>query len=98
TLGFPTAQALLGLYVPVSVWMMLNVTTPVPVAMTLLLPTYLLLVHFVISVVGLYEFADAHGLNPETGTVVRMALGYIPYQWVLSIAAVRAMWRELRGV
>lgn len=98
TLGFPSAQAILGLYVPVSLWMMVNTVTPVPVAMLLLLPAYLLVVHFIISLVGLYEFTDAHGLKPTTGTVVRMALGYLPYQWVLSIAAIRAVWREARGV
>lgn len=98
TLGFPSAQALLGLYVPVSLWMMLNIVTPVPVAMMLLMPAYLLIVHFIISLVGLYEFTDAHRLTPTTGTVVRMALGYLPYQWVLSLAALRAVWRESRGV
>jgi hypothetical protein len=27
-----------------------------------------------------------------------MALGYLPYQWVLSYAAVRAVWRQVRGI
>jgi hypothetical protein len=27
-----------------------------------------------------------------------MFLTYLPYQWLLSYAAVRAVWREIRGV
>jgi hypothetical protein len=27
-----------------------------------------------------------------------MALSYMPYQWVLSYASLRATWRELRGI
>ncbi|MCX6022032.1 MAG: glycosyltransferase [Chloroflexi bacterium] len=98
TLGFPSAQALLGIYVPISLWMMFNVITPVPVALMLLLPGYLLMVHFTMSVVGLYEFTEAHGLVASNGTVIRMALGYLPYQWALSVAAIRAIIREMQGV
>lgn len=98
TLAFPLLQAALALYVPVSVWMMFAVTTSVVTAMILLLPLYLLLAHYVISVVGLYEFARAHHLHPPITVPVTMAAVYLPYQWVLAYAALRAMLRQLRGV
>jgi len=98
TLGFPTAQSLLALYVPVSVWMMFSVKLPVAWAMLLLTPIYLLLAHYVISVVGLFEFTEAHKLHPTPQTIVKMTLGYLPYQWVLGYAALRATVRELRGI
>lgn len=98
TLGFPALQAILALYIPVSVWMMFTTKAPVPVAMLLLMPLYLLIAHYVVSVVGLYEFTDAHGLNPSSMTWLYMLISYIPYQWVLGYAALRAMLRELRGV
>lgn len=98
TLGFPTIQSLLAAYVPVSLWMMFSVKMPVTVTIVLLLPSYLLMAHYMISVVGLYEFADAHNLKPSLQTPLVMAISYIPYQWVLAYAAFRATVREIRGI
>ncbi len=98
TLGFPNAQALLGLYLAVSVIMAVTVKTPVLIAIILSIPMYLLAAHFVLALIGLYEFTSAHGLKPSWKTPVVMALSYLPYQWVLSYAAVRAVVRELRGI
>ena len=97
TLGFPSFQSLLAAYVPVSVYMMLAVRMPVIWAMILMVPFYFLIAHYVISVVGLYEFASAHGLRPNWKTPIKMLISYIPYQWVLSYAALRAFVREIRG-
>ena len=98
TLAFPILQAALALYVPISIWMMFTVRTSVVVAMLLLLPAYFLLAHYVISVVGLYEFAQAHHLDPPRKMPLLMAGAYLPYQWVLAYAALRAMVRQVRGV
>lgn len=98
TLGFPMAQAVLGLYVLISLVMMFTVKTPVLTAIVLSLPLYLLAAHFTLALLGLYEFTDAHGLRPSLKTPLVMALGYLPYQWVLSYAAVRAARRELAGI
>jgi cellulose synthase/poly-beta-1,6-N-acetylglucosamine synthase-like glycosyltransferase len=98
TLAFPSIQALLGLYVLVSVGTMFTIKTPVLVAITLSLPLYLLLAHLLLSIIGLYEFTDAHGLRPSWTTPLVMALTYLPYQWVLSYASVRATLREIRGI
>jgi cellulose synthase/poly-beta-1,6-N-acetylglucosamine synthase-like glycosyltransferase len=98
TLAFPSIQAVLGLYLVVSLATMFTIKTPVLVAITLSLPLYLLLAHLILAVIGLYEFADAHHLNPSWKTPLVMALTYLPYQWVLSYASVRATVRELRGI
>jgi len=98
TLGFPTFQTLLALYVPLSVWMMLTTKLPVGLAMFLMVPFYFLMAHYFISVVGLYEFASAHNLHPSPRTPLIMALSYLPYQWVLSFASLRAFFREIRGI
>lgn len=98
TLGFPTIQALLAMYVPVSIWMMFAVRMHVLVAIVLLLPSYFLIAHYTISVVGLYEFAEAHGMKPSRMTPLIMLFTYIPYQWVLAYAALRATAREIRGI
>jgi glycosyltransferase XagB len=98
TLAFPTVQAVLGFYVLVSVATMFTIKTPVLIAITLSLPLYLLLAHLLLAVIGLYEFTDAHHLKPTWSTPLTMALTYLPYQWVLSYASVRATVRELRGI
>jgi len=68
------------------------------IAITLDLPFYLLAAHFTMSVIGLYEFTAAHGMKPTWKTPLVMALGYLPYQWVLAYASMRATIRHLRGV
>ncbi len=98
TLVFPSAQAILGLYVPASLIMMFTIKTPTIIAIILDMPFYLLIAHFLLAVVGLYEFTDAHGLKPSWKTPFVMALTYLPYQWMLSYAALRAMTRQLRGI
>jgi cellulose synthase/poly-beta-1,6-N-acetylglucosamine synthase-like glycosyltransferase len=98
TLGFPVVQAVLGLYMLVSLLMMFTLKIPVLIAITLDLPFYLLVAHFTLTVIGLYEFTNAHGLKPTWKTLLVMALGYLPYQWVLAYASVRATLRQLRGI
>src|SRR5260370_35236530 len=78
--------------------MMFTVKTPVLMAITLDLPFYLLAAHFILNVIGLYEFTSAHGLKPTWKTPLVMALGYLPYQWVLAYASVRATLRQGRGI
>jgi hypothetical protein len=77
---------------------MFTVKTEVLVAMVLSLPLYLLLGHLLLAVIGLYEFADAHQLKPSWKTPLIMTLTYLPYQWILSYASIRATIRELRGI
>jgi cellulose synthase/poly-beta-1,6-N-acetylglucosamine synthase-like glycosyltransferase len=98
TLGFPAIQAMLGVYIVASALMMFTVKAPVPVAIILDLPFYLLAAHFMLNVIGLYEFTEAHGMKPTWKTPVIMALGYIPYQGMLAYASVRATMRQLRGI
>lgn len=98
TLGFPSAQALLGVYAVLSLVMMFTIKAPVFVTMLLDLPFYLLAAHLCLSIIGLYEFTDAHGLRPSPKTLLIMILGYLPYQWLLSYASLRATVRHLQGI
>ena len=90
TLGFPAIQAVLGVYILASLLMMFTFKVPVLIALVLDLPFYLLAAHFILNVIGLYEFTDAHGLKPTWKMPFVMALGYLPYQWVLAYASVCA--------
>ncbi|HLI05340.1 MAG TPA: glycosyltransferase [Ktedonobacteraceae bacterium] len=98
TLGFPALQAVLGFYIAASIIMMFTLKVPVVLAMIMDLPFYLLAAHLLLDVIGLYEFTGAHGLKPTWKTPLTMALGYLPYQWVLAYASMRATVRHLRGI
>jgi cellulose synthase/poly-beta-1,6-N-acetylglucosamine synthase-like glycosyltransferase len=97
TLAFPVLQAVLMLYVPLSIWMMFNVKTPILVAMISTLPLYMVLIQYAISVVGIFEFTKVHGLQATWRSPLWMLAAFLPYQWMLSYAALRAAWRHLRG-
>jgi cellulose synthase/poly-beta-1,6-N-acetylglucosamine synthase-like glycosyltransferase len=98
TLGFPLLQALTTLYLPISLWLMLFAKVPVPIAMLSSLPLYMLLIQLGISLVGLYEFTAVHKLRPSPIAPLWLAVAYLPYQWLLGYAALRAAWRQLLGV
>jgi glycosyltransferase XagB len=97
TLAFPLFQALMMLYVPITIYTIVAVKVPVLVAMISMLPLYMLIIQFLISLLGLYEFASAHGLKASPFSAIRMLVTYLPYQWMLSFAALRAIGRQLAG-
>jgi glycosyltransferase XagB len=98
TLAFPQAQALLGIYVLFSLATMLSLKAPVLAAIVTFLPVLMLVGHLLLSIVGLHEFAAAHGLKPSGNAVLKLVIGYLPYQLVLSYAALRAVVRQMRGI
>jgi glycosyltransferase XagB len=97
TLAFPILQALTALYVPFSIWLLLFGKMPVLVSMISALPAYVLLVQILISLGGLYEFTAKHQLQRSRRSELALLVGYLPYQWLLGFAALRAMWRKWRG-
>ncbi len=98
TLGFPFMQALLMLYIPVSVYLMLFVKLPDLVALITTLPLYMVLVQYAINVIGLFEFGAVQKLKVSPLWAFRLMLFYLPFQWMINFAALRAVWRELLGI
>jgi glycosyltransferase XagB len=98
TLSFPLFQALLMLYVPFSLYLMFFVKMPELVAMITTLPLYMIVIHYVISVIGLYEFVAAHGLKRVPLMPIKLLIWYLPYQWILNFSSLRALWRFVRGI
>jgi cellulose synthase/poly-beta-1,6-N-acetylglucosamine synthase-like glycosyltransferase len=98
TLAFPLLQALMMLYVPVSLWLMFSVKLPILVAMLSTLPLYMLGIQFAISLIGLYQFTKVHQLRLSWLSPLWMLITYLPYQWLLAYGALRAVWRAFRGV
>jgi cellulose synthase/poly-beta-1,6-N-acetylglucosamine synthase-like glycosyltransferase len=98
TLAFPFLQAITLVYFPISVWLMFFKKLPVLLAMISLLPLYALVIQFVVSILGLYEFTSTHEIRASRMSTVRMLVAFMPYQWLLGVAAVRAVWRQVLSV
>ena len=98
TLSSPIIQALTLLYIPVSIYTAFFLNVGVGYAMLLCLPAYMLIGQFVVSLIGLHEFAEAHGIRLKPLTWLKLLLSFYPYQVLLGIGAVRAVIREVRRV
>jgi cellulose synthase/poly-beta-1,6-N-acetylglucosamine synthase-like glycosyltransferase len=98
TLASPLIQAVLTIYPLISLWMLFFVKLPTVLALLTMLPLYMLVIQLVISLVGLYEFTAAHGLKPSWLSPIWLLVAFLPYQALLGYAALRAVWRQLRGM
>ena len=98
TLGFPFVQTITGLLWVPAVVMIFLLKVPVLVAMVSLLPLYTLMFQYVINLLGLFEFARSYQLRVRIRDVVMFTVGFLPYQFVLSFGALRAAYREARGM
>ncbi len=92
--AFPIFQAILISYLPISLYMALFVKVPTALAILYNIPLYLLTAQFLFNLVGLYEFARIYGFDLKPGFILKAFLTYFPYQWLLSVSAVRAVFRE----
>jgi glycosyltransferase XagB len=98
TLAFPLLQALLMVYVPVSLYLILFTEINILAAMVATLPLYMVMAHLLINVVGLFEFTSAHRLKVSPTLLIKMVATYLPYQWMINYSAFRAIWRHWRGI
>jgi cellulose synthase/poly-beta-1,6-N-acetylglucosamine synthase-like glycosyltransferase/putative flippase GtrA len=96
TLAYPLLQAALlllwPLMLPVALWLAL----PLPVTIVAFLPLYVLLLQFVATAVGARLFTREYGFRLPILMPAAMALTFLPYQWLLGLSALRAVYRELR--
>jgi hypothetical protein len=62
------------------------------------LPTYMLVAQYMINLIGLYEFADAHSIKLSRWTWLKLLISFYPFQILLGIGALRGVYRELKGL
>lgn len=98
TLSQPFAQAVAGLLVPAFVAIALFVKMPILVALGSFVPLAITLTLLAIECAALGDFCRAFGERPRARDYVRLILGALPYQLILSFSALRATVRELAGV
>lgn len=98
TLASPLIQVVTLLYMPVSLWLMLFVKVPAWLALFTTLPFYLMIIQLLVSLAGLREFTRAHHLRTSLLAYLRLVISYLPYQVLLGWGALRACWRQARGL
>ncbi len=98
TLLYPLFQAATLLMLPLALLAALYLRVPTPIAMMTILPVYLTAFLCLIEAVGLWEFAAAHDRPRPWRQIVCLPLLYMPYNWILGLAAVRAVVRHVQGI
>jgi cellulose synthase/poly-beta-1,6-N-acetylglucosamine synthase-like glycosyltransferase len=93
----PEMQALFAVLVPISLIMFFFVKFPLWIAMFTFLPFYCLILAVFMDLVGLSEFLKAHKRKWSWREAVITAVAFFPYQWILGIGALRAVYRHIRG-
>lgn len=93
----PELQAFFTILIPISILMFIFVKMPVWMAILTFLPLYCLVFSVFISLAGLHEFVKVHHRKWKWSEAFTLLLAFIPYQLLLGIGAVRAVWRHLRG-
>src|SRR6266849_2917548 len=92
----PEVQALFALMVPVSVLMFFLVKLPLWLAMLTFMPLYCFVLSIFIELAGLHEFLKAHKRKWRWSEAVIQVLAFFPYQALLGIGALRAVFRYIK--
>jgi glycosyltransferase XagB len=93
----PFLQAFIGLLIPLSFATTILAKVPVLAALISFIPLVPVLAVLVMEGVALGEFCRNYGLRARLRDYLRLVLGTLPYHALLSLAAARAVVRELRG-
>ena len=96
-LVLPEVQSLFAILVPVAIIMFFLVKLPLWLAMMTFAPLYCFILDVFLDVAGLHEFLKAHGQKWSWREVFILIMAFFPYQWLLSIGALRAVYRAFKG-
>lgn len=97
TLVYPLIQGAFTMLWPFSLVLMLFSKLSVPVAMVTYGALYLMGFNLLFSLLALVEFCKNYNLKLPLKTYFVAAFGFIPFQIVLGISALRAVWRVIGG-
>lgn len=97
TFSYPIFQAILVLLWPLTIVAMVVLKEHILIAMLSFLPLYSLLFQFLVTAVGAFMFTEEYGLKFSLSRLIKMAITFLPFQWLQGISAVRGVYRELRN-
>ena len=93
----PEVQAFFSLLIPVSLMMMFFVKLPVWMTLITFAPLYCLVMTMCIDLAGLHEFVKVHKRKWRLREAITLMVAFLPYQFLLGIGAIRAVYRYLKG-
>ncbi len=93
----PEVQAFFALMIPIAIIMFFFVKLPLWLAMATFLPLYCFALAVFIDIAGLHEFLRAHHRKWSWREAFAMLIFFFPYQALLGIGAMRAMFRYFQG-
>src|SRR5258708_7087981 len=96
-LTLPELQALFAIFLPISIIVFFVAKFPLWLAMFTSLPLYCFALTLFVEVVGLHEFIKAHKRKWKWSEALITVLAFFPYQFLLSISALRAVFRFIQG-
>jgi cellulose synthase/poly-beta-1,6-N-acetylglucosamine synthase-like glycosyltransferase len=96
TLSYPYVQAALTLLWPFTIAEMLFLKEPVVVAIVAFLPLYVLFLQFITTAVGAFHFTYEYGRKFTLFQLLGMMITFVPFQLLLGISSVRAVYREMQ--
>jgi glycosyltransferase XagB len=96
-LGWPLIQAFLFLALPVSLLSSIFLKLSVMVTLLSVIPMFLLLLQMSIAIVGLWEFCRDYKLKFPVYYPIKLAISFIPYQFILGFSALRATVRFIQS-
>ena len=93
----PEVQSFFALMLPVSVAMFFFAKLPVWMALLTFMPLYCFILQVFIDLAGLHEFVKVHGRPWRWREAFMQVLAFFPYQILLGIGAMRAVFRAFQG-
>jgi cellulose synthase/poly-beta-1,6-N-acetylglucosamine synthase-like glycosyltransferase len=90
-------QAFFTIMLPISVIMFFFAKMPVWMAILTFMPFYCFIFAMFIDLAGLHEFVKVHHRKWKWSEAFTLLIAFIPYQLLLGVGAVRAVWRHIRG-
>jgi cellulose synthase/poly-beta-1,6-N-acetylglucosamine synthase-like glycosyltransferase len=97
TLVGPFLQAFSGISIPIGILVALFLEVPIAVALITFVPVVPTLATLAFEVVALHDFGKQYELRIKPIHYVKLVVGAPFYMLVLSVAALRAVWREWTG-
>jgi cellulose synthase/poly-beta-1,6-N-acetylglucosamine synthase-like glycosyltransferase len=96
-LGWPLIQAFLFILMPLSLLLAIFVRFPVLVTLISVIPIFLLILQMSVAIIGLWEFTKDYKLRFPLSYVLKMFVSFLPYQFLLGYASLRAVYRFMKS-
>ena len=98
TLSQPLLDVAVGLTIPLAVAELVLLRLPPVLSILTILPLYALGLQLLTNIVAVFLFTAAFQLRMPWSLPLRIAVTFVPFLCLLSVSAVRAVYREARGI